>query len=107
MVNPGSLLDEVMSHNQWHNLIDRCQKMTTETIYGHKKKVCLEQNISIGSIVWNKVISFSISPLCTMFLDLYVILTKAINGFRQILFFGKQDDLMSQQTSKVKAQYLR
>ena len=23
------------------------------TIYGHKKKVCLEQNISIGSIVWN------------------------------------------------------
>ena len=23
------------------------------TIYGHKKKVCLEQTISVGSIVWN------------------------------------------------------
>ena len=25
--------------------------MTSETVYGHKKKMCLEQNISIGSIV--------------------------------------------------------
>ena len=25
------------------------KKLSHETIYGHKKKVCLEQNISIGS----------------------------------------------------------
>ena len=38
------------------------------TTYGHKKKVCLEQNISIVSIVWNKVVWYSISPLFIMFL---------------------------------------
>ena len=29
------------------------QIITTETMYGHKRKACLEQNISITSIVWN------------------------------------------------------
>ena len=43
-----SLLDTVMSRNQWHIKVHRCHLMFKghwraphETIYGHKKKVCL------------------------------------------------------------------
>ena len=63
----SSLLNKVMSHigAQECNLMLR---VPNETIYGHKKKVCLEKNVSIGPIVWNKVISCFISPYFIMFL---------------------------------------
>ena len=54
-----------------------------ETIYGHKKKVCLEQNVSIGSIVGNKVISCFISPLFMVFLYIREMTTKANNGLNK------------------------
>ena len=41
-----TLLDKVMPRNQWHIRLHQRHLMV---IYGHKKEVCLEQNISIGS----------------------------------------------------------
>ena len=48
----GALLDKVMSRNQWHIGAKERHLMLKELHmrpYMVKKKVCLEQNISIGS----------------------------------------------------------
>ena len=42
-----SLLDKVMLHNQWHIGVQESHLMFKDP-YGHKKKVCLSLNISIG-----------------------------------------------------------
>ena len=50
--NAFLLLDKVMSRNKWLVRVHQCHLMFEgphEIIYGHKKKVCLEQNISTGS----------------------------------------------------------
>ena len=41
----SSLLDIVMSYNQWHIGVQEHHLL----FYGHKKEVCLKQNISIES----------------------------------------------------------
>ena len=50
-----SLLDKVMSHNQWHTGMHQCYLMFKvhwraphKTIYGHKKKVCLDKTFLLG-----------------------------------------------------------
>ena len=44
-----TLLYKVMLCNQWHIGVQE-RHLIFKDLYGHKKKVCLEQNISIGSI---------------------------------------------------------
>ena len=47
-----------MSHNQWHIGMQECHVMFKghcraphETIYGHKKKVCLDKTFPLGNFI--------------------------------------------------------